>query len=124
MDFALQRRLLYLAQLYHSFLQENRICLGKVLLDCMILNEDQCLALETMSRLDVELNFRHCILMDGAAGAFVECLQSSRGAVKLQNCHIDSLIIVRTLPGDSRVTRLKPHPWVTMMSIWLSYSRP
>jgi hypothetical protein len=109
MDFALQRHLLYLAQLYRSFLQENRICLGKVLLDCMILNEDQCLALETMSRLDVELNFRHCILTDGAAGAFVECLQSSRGAVKLQNCNIDSLILASALTGDSRVTRLKQH---------------
>jgi hypothetical protein len=74
------------------------------------LSEDQCLALATMSRLDVELEVRYCRLADDAAGAFVECLhQSDRGPVNLDLCKIDSQVIANALTGDSRVTRLKPH---------------
>jgi hypothetical protein len=79
----------------------------------MILNEDQCLALAAMSRLDVELNISKCSLWNDAAGAFVECLQSDRGPVELQNCNIESQIIARALTGYSRVTRFKPLHWVT-----------
>jgi hypothetical protein len=57
------------------------------------LSEDQCLALATMSRLDVELVMYRCILLDDAAGAFVECLQSDRGPIGLCECQIDSQIL-------------------------------
>jgi hypothetical protein len=91
------------------FFQESRICLGKVLLSFMALNADQCLALATMSRLDVEVQMRCCSLSNDAVGAFVEFLQSDRGPVELQSCSIDSQIIARALTGDSRVTRFRPN---------------
>jgi hypothetical protein len=73
------------------------------------LDADQCLALATMSRLDVELDMFDCSLADDAAGAFVECLHSDRGPIKLKQCDIDSQILANALTGDSRVTRLEPH---------------
>jgi hypothetical protein len=80
------------------FFQESRDDLRKVVLSWMALSEDQCLALGTMSRLDVELDIRDCSLVDGAAElAFQECLQSGRGPVNLEMCR-----------SDSRVARLKP----------------
>jgi hypothetical protein len=77
-------------------------------LSWMALSDDQCLALGTMSRLDVELNLNWCSLADDAAGAFVECLQSDRGPVGLHSCGIGGQIIANALAGDSRVTRLEP----------------
>jgi hypothetical protein len=75
----------------------------------MALNADQCLALATMSRLDVELEIHNCGLADDAAGAFVECLQSNRGPVDLYKCNIDSQILASALTSNSRVTKLKTH---------------
>jgi hypothetical protein len=93
------------------FFQESRVSLRKVTLFRMVLSVDQCLALATMSsRLDVEVTIQSCCLVDGAAGAFVECLQSDRGPVELHNCKIDSRIIASALTGNSRVTRIKPSP--------------
>jgi hypothetical protein len=90
------------------FFQESRSCLRQVTLQSMALSEDQCLALATMSRLDVELNLNWCSLSNNAAGAFVECLQSDRGPVNLDCCRIDSQILANALAGDSRVTRFLP----------------
>jgi hypothetical protein len=90
------------------FFQESRDDLQKVTLSFMTLSEDQCLALATMSRLDVELNLNWCSLSNNAAGAFVECLQSDRGPVNLDCCRIDSQILANALAGDSRVTRFLP----------------
>jgi hypothetical protein len=73
----------------------------------MALNEDQCLALTTMSRLDVEVKLLYCRLADDAAGAFVERLQSGRGPVKLEQSNIDNQIIANALTGNSRVIKLK-----------------
>jgi hypothetical protein len=89
------------------FFQESRDSLRKVAFHDMALNEDQCRALATMSRLDVEVKLRYCTLVDDAAEAFVECLQSDRGPVKLQNCRIDNRILASALTGNSRVTKLK-----------------
>jgi hypothetical protein len=61
-----------------------------------------------MSRLDVELDMFDCSLADDAAGAFVECLHSDRGPIKLKQCDIDTQIIASALTGNSRVTSLKP----------------
>jgi hypothetical protein len=91
------------------FFQESRCCLRQVILTRMTLNEDLCLALMTMSRLDVVINMEWCSLADGAAGAFVECLQSDRGPIKLEYCSIGSQILANALTGDSRVTRFKPY---------------
>jgi hypothetical protein len=91
------------------FFQESRDSLQKFTLQSMALSEDLCLALATMSRLDVELNLNWCSLEGGSADAFVECLQSDRGPIKLHRCEIDSQILANALTGDSRVTRLKPH---------------
>jgi hypothetical protein len=74
----------------------------------MILSADQCRALATMSRLDVEVNICCCKLADDAAGAFVECLQSERGPVKLEHCDIDFRVLASALTSNSRVTKLKP----------------
>jgi hypothetical protein len=95
------------------FFQESRDSLQKVVLgtprDSMVLSEDQCLALATMSRHDVELTMDNCSLADDAVDAFVEFLQSDRGPVNLHCCKIDGQIIANALTGDSsRVTRLKP----------------
>jgi hypothetical protein len=99
------------------FFQESRSCLRKVTLDRMVLSEDQCLALATMSRLDVELVIHDCSLADDAAGAFVECLQQSdRGPIKLDRCEIDNQILANALTGDSRVTRLKPYKYYSRVS--------
>jgi hypothetical protein len=92
------------------FFQESRSCLRKVTLYDMVLSEDQCLALATMSRLDVELKLSYFSLPDNAAFAFVECLQSDRGPVNLDRCLIDRQILANALTGKSRVTRLKPRP--------------
>jgi hypothetical protein len=78
-------------------------------LQSMALSEDLCLALATMSRFDVELTMSGCRLSNNAAGAFVDCLQSDRGAVDLDCCRVDSQIIANALAGKSRVTRLEPH---------------
>jgi hypothetical protein len=100
--------LLYLAQVYLDFSQESRSCLRKLTLYDMVLSEDQCLALATMSRLDVGLHLFDCSLSNGAAFAFVECLQSDRGPVDLRDCQIDSQILANALTGESRVARLEP----------------
>jgi hypothetical protein len=91
------------------FFQESRDDLQKVMLGVMALSEDQCLALATMSRLDVVLDISNCSLADDAAGAFVECLQSDGGPVELHYCDIDGQILANALTGDSRVTRLRPY---------------
>jgi hypothetical protein len=94
------------------FFQESRSCLRKVTLWSMTLSEDLCLALATMSRLDVEVTISYCSLADDAAGAFVECLQNDRGPVQLHLCEIDSQILANALTGDSRVTRFKLAFWL------------
>jgi hypothetical protein len=91
------------------FLQESPSCLRQVTLYYMALSADQCRALATMSRLDVELKIIECGLVYDAAGAFVECLQSNRGPVDLYKCNIDSQILASALSGNSRVTKLKTH---------------
>jgi hypothetical protein len=91
------------------FFQDSRSCLRKVTLNSLLLSEDQCLALATMSRLDVELLLFDCSLSNGAAFAFVECLQSDRGPIQLDTCTLDSQILANALIGKSRVTRLRPH---------------
>jgi hypothetical protein len=75
----------------------------------MALNADLCHALATMSRLDVEVVLSYCRLSNDAAGAFVKCLQSDRGPVKLEQCNLDNQIIASALTGKSRVTKLKPN---------------
>jgi hypothetical protein len=74
----------------------------------MVLSEDHCRALTTMSRLDVNIVMYHCSLSNGADGAFVECLQSDSGPVELIQCRIDSQILASALTGNSRVTTFKP----------------
>jgi hypothetical protein len=91
------------------FFQESRDDLQKVTLYRTVLSADLCLALATMSRLDVEVSIRNCSLSNNAAGAFIECLQSDRGPANLDMCKIDSQILANALTGDSRVTRFKPH---------------
>jgi hypothetical protein len=91
------------------FFRESQPCLRKVTLYGLVLSEDQCLALTTMPRLDVELAMARCSLSNDAAFAFVECIRSDRGPVDLYECRIDSQILANALTGKSRVTRLKPH---------------
>jgi hypothetical protein len=76
------------------------------------LNEDQCRALATIPRRDVELNLTRCGIADDAAGAFIECLQSDRGPIKLDRCSIDGQILARALAGNSCVTSLKLDPFL------------
>jgi hypothetical protein len=90
------------------YFEESRDDLRKVYLSKMVLSEDLCLALATMSRLDVELGMNCCRLSNNAVGAFVECLQSDRGPVNLVMSEIDSQIIASALTGYSRVTLFKP----------------
>jgi hypothetical protein len=89
------------------FFQESRDSLREVTLMHMVLSAEQCLALATMTRLDMELEIRYCSLADDAAGAFVECLQSDRGPVELSTCNIDRHVLATALTGASRVTKLK-----------------
>jgi hypothetical protein len=56
------------------FFQESGDSLQKVTLCHMVVSEDQCLALATMSRLDVEISISGCSLVDDAAVAFAESL--------------------------------------------------
>jgi hypothetical protein len=91
------------------FFQESRGVLRKVKLARMALNEYQCRALATMSRLDVELVIYLCLLADDAADSFIECLQSDRGPVELDLCAIDCQILTKALTGNSRVTRYMPY---------------
>jgi hypothetical protein len=88
--------------------QESQSCLRQVTLYKIALSGDQCRALATMSRLDVELKMIYCSLADDAAGAFVECLHSDRGPVKLKHCDIDFRVLASALTGTSRVTKLQP----------------
>jgi hypothetical protein len=92
------------------FFQQSRSCLRKVNLSHMALTEDQCRALATMSRLEVELVMYNCSLANDAAGAFVECLQSDKGPVELSYCEIDSQILASALTGKSSLTRLELLP--------------
>jgi hypothetical protein len=73
----------------------------------MALSEDQCRALVTIARSDVELDILKFSPADDAAGAFVECLICNRGPVKLKQCEIDSRILASALTGNSCVTSLK-----------------
>jgi hypothetical protein len=75
----------------------------------MDFSEDQCRALATMPRLDVELVMYYCSLSNGSAFSFVECLRSDRGPIDLREFQIDSQIIANILTGTSRVTRLTPN---------------
>jgi hypothetical protein len=50
-----------------------------------------------------------CRLLNGAAGAFVECIHSDRGPIKLNNCKIGNQILADALTGNRHVTRLKPY---------------
>jgi hypothetical protein len=90
------------------FFQGSRSCLRQVTLELMALSEDQCRALATMSRLDVELNLRICRLADDDAAerAFVDCLQRDKGPIQLSGCQIASRILADALTGDSRVNKL------------------
>jgi hypothetical protein len=90
------------------FFQESRDSLREVLFHGVALSADLCHALATMSRLEMELEMRYCRLADDAAVAFVDCLHSGRGPIKLISCEIDSQIIANSLTGASRVTKLKP----------------
>jgi hypothetical protein len=73
----------------------------------MTLNEDVCRALATMSRLDVKVKINKCRLSTDAAGAaFVECAQSDKGPIELDNCLNHTQILASALAGKSRVTRL------------------
>jgi hypothetical protein len=90
------------------FFQESLSCLRHVTFFQMALDADQCHALAAMSRLDVELEIISCSLADDAAGAFVECLRTDRGPVKLIDCIIDDHVLASTLKGNSRVTKLRP----------------
>jgi hypothetical protein len=94
------------------FFQESESCLRHVQLLDMALNEDQCRALATMSRLDMELEIIECSLVDDAAGAFVECLHSDRGSVELHHCDIDFRVLASALTGNSRVAGFTPY-WET-----------
>jgi hypothetical protein len=91
------------------FFQESRDDLRKVVLCDMVLSEDLCLALATMSRLDMEVNISASSLADYAAGAFIECMQSDRGLGMLYECEIDSQILASAFAGTSCVTKLQPH---------------
>jgi hypothetical protein len=91
------------------FFQESHSCLRRVSLENMALNADQCLALATMSRLDVELRIHICTPADDAAGAFVEFLHGDKCPVALTCCTIDNQILASALTGNSRVTRFKPY---------------
>jgi hypothetical protein len=88
--------------------QESRDSLREVLFHGVALSADLCHALATMSRLDMELEMRYCRLADDAAVAFVDCLHSGRGPIKLISCEIDSQTMAHALTGNTRVTRLKP----------------
>jgi hypothetical protein len=73
------------------FFQASRDNLRTLWLSQMALNGDQCLALATMSPLDVELEIRSCRVSNAAAGAFVECLHTDRGPIKkLDQFNIDT----------------------------------
>jgi hypothetical protein len=90
------------------FFQESQNCLHQVVFHNMAFSADQCRALATMSRLDMELEISFCRVLNDAAGAFVECLHTGRGPVKLDQCMLDNQILVSALIGKSRVTKLKP----------------
>jgi hypothetical protein len=110
--------------LYLDFFQESQPCLRKVTLYGLVLSEDQCLALATMSRLDVELHMFGCSLLNDAVGAFVECLQSDRGPIDLDRCRIDSQILANALTGKSRVTSLTPRLFVRNDAKMTAFSGP
>jgi hypothetical protein len=93
------------------FFQESQPCLQKVTLNSLLLSEDQCLALATMSRIDVELVMYRCSLSNGAVDTFVECLQSDRGPIQVELCPIEIQILANALTGNSRVTKLMPTTW-------------
>jgi hypothetical protein len=93
------------------FFQDSRSCLRKVTLNSLLLSEDQCLALATMSRIDVELVMYRCSLSNGAVDTFVECLQSDRGPIQVELCTIEIQILANALTGKSRVTKLMPTSW-------------
>jgi hypothetical protein len=84
------------------------------------LNEDQCRVLATIPRRDVELNLTRCGIADDAAGAFIECLQSDRGPIKLDRCSIDGQILARALAGNSCVTSLKLDPYNFISDAWMA----
>jgi hypothetical protein len=99
------------------FFQESPSCLREVLLWNLALDADQCLALATMSRFDVQLRIDECSLADDAVElAFVECLISDRGPVKLDQCILDNQILMSALTGDSRVTKLEPDSQVVAVA--------
>jgi hypothetical protein len=55
----------------------------------------------------------NCSPADDALDAFVECLQSDRGPIKLDTCEINTRILANALEGKSRVTRLEPASGLT-----------
>jgi hypothetical protein len=94
--------------------QESRDSLRTFTLENMTLNEDQCRALAIASRPTLEIALHNCSLPHGTdcENAFIECLQSDSGLIKLVRCRISCRVLSAGLTGNSRVTRLLlPHSW-------------
>jgi hypothetical protein len=85
------------------FFQEHQNSLRKVTFYYQKFNGDQCRALATMSRIDVELLMHTCQVTEAA---FVDCLQNSGGPLRLHSCLVDGKIMARGLAGQSRVSSL------------------
>jgi hypothetical protein len=91
-----------------NFLQQihNR----KVTLAGIILEEDQCHALATVSSPDLEITLERCTLVLGDTGcqdAFIECLQCDKGPTELDRCLFSSYILTTALTGNTRVVKLR-----------------
>jgi hypothetical protein len=72
------------------------------------LNQEQCQALATVSRENLEIKLKYCTLANDAAcrDAFVECLQADAGPTELYKCVINFTILAASLAGNRRVTLL------------------
>jgi hypothetical protein len=91
------------------FFQESPKQLRRVKFFGHRFNADQCRAIATMSRIDVELKIDQCSLAEAdpeAEAAFVDFLQSSGGPLRLHECFVDGRIMARGLAGQSRATHL------------------
>jgi hypothetical protein len=92
-----------LSRFFAESRSKQRVTLKNILLD-----EDQCHALATVSRQELILEY-DCRLKDdnGCHNSFIECLQGDRGPTELNKCSIDCRVLADALRGNTRVVKLK-----------------
>jgi hypothetical protein len=94
-----------------EYLMEQCQSLKVLSLEHLRMDENHCRVLGDVSRPDLEIELKQCILTSAGASALVEVLGRNQGPTKLEYCDIDNVVLVDGLRGNSRLKSLKLRPY-------------